>query len=441
MIPYYISIAFKNIFRDRRRTITLGVNYFFVAFLLFLVFAVTEGIKRNITENLIASNAGHVTISGESIVKGKTYQGISGYPRIVEVIRQTAPGTRMLVRYALSSAVYYKGLSKRLSFTGIAVANDRALQNQISIASGSWDDFAKQPNAVVIPRSIAEYFSLKNGDELLMAARSRRGAFNTATMQVRAMYTTGNYFLREQVIAHFDFLRTLDLADSATASRIFLFFDNPRRSGEIRDRLMAALSAGGFVAVKPKNNNDALNAISAASPRYKVEDSSLSQVRLTLATADEVTGVVSQAVGAINGLGLLVAGIMLFIISFSIFINMRMAITERMKEIGTLRAIGAHKSELVGLFLVEYVLLSALFVSFGIIAGLVTVAVFGNLVALPSEGVLGLLVSNGRLVLKPTVGATALIALLLPVFTAICSYFPARRGGRMSAVQALSETT
>ena len=441
MISYTMSIAFKNIFRDLRRTFTLGVNYFFVAFLLFLVFAVTEGAKKNITENLIASSAGHVTISGEYIVKGRTYQGISGYQRIVETTTRAAAGTRMLVRYALSSAVYHKNLSKRLSFTGIDVTNDRTLQDQIRVVEGSWTDFTGQPNAVVIPKAVAQYFSLANGDEVLIATRTRRGAFNTATMQVRAMYTTGNYFLREQVISHFDFLRALDLADSSTAGRIFLFFDNPRKSGEIRDRLMQSLSAEGFTAVKPQSSSDALNAVSAASPRYKVEDTGLNQVRLTLATADEVTGVVSQAVGAINGLGLLVAGIMLFIISISIFINMRMAIAERMKEIGTLRAIGAYRGDIIALFLFEYLLLSVVFVSLGIVSGFITAVVFSNLVAMPSEGVFGLLVNNGRLVLKPTVASTALIAVALPVFTALFSYFPARRGGRVSAVDALNVST
>jgi ABC-type antimicrobial peptide transport system permease subunit len=260
-------------------------------------------------------------------------------------------------------------------------------------------------------------------------------------MQVRAIYTTGNYFLREQVIAQFDFLRALDLADSGTASRIFLFFDNPRKSGEIRDRLMKVLATNGFVAVKPQSSSDALNAVAAASPRYKVEDTSLSQVRLTLATADEVTGVVSQAVGAINGLGLLVAGIMLFIISVSIFINMRMAIAERIKEIGTLRAIGAYRGDIITLFLFEYVFLSAVFVGLGIAAGLLTAALFGNLIPMPSEGVFGLFVNNGRLVLRPTATATVIIAIVLPVLTAIFSYFPARRGGRISAVDALNELT
>ncbi len=59
MIPYTIIIAFKNIFRDKRRTFTLGSQ------LLFLVFALTGDARKNrknITENLIASSAGHVTI-------------------------------------------------------------------------------------------------------------------------------------------------------------------------------------------------------------------------------------------------------------------------------------------------------------------------------------------------------------------------------------------
>jgi ABC-type antimicrobial peptide transport system permease subunit len=140
-------------------------------------------------------------------------------------------------------------------------------------------------------------------------------------------------------------------------------------------------------------------------------------------------------------LGLLVAAIMLFIISVSIFINMRMAIAERMQEIGTLRALGAGRNEIIALFMFEHVFLSAVFVTVGIGAGFLVTVVFANAVPLPSEGVFGLFVNNGRLVLKPTLLATVLIAGALPLFTALFSFFPARRGGRVSAVEALNETT
>lgn len=439
-MPFYIPIAFKNVFRDLRRSATLGINYFFIALLLFIVFSITAGVKKNITENVITSTAGHITISGEYIVKGRTFQGIQDYPRITDIITNAIPDVRILTRYNVSSAVYYKGVSKRLSFTGIAVGSDYGLRDQIAIIDGSYDDFTKQGNAVVMPKSIADYFGLTNADELLISTRSRFGAFNTGNLQLKAVYRTGNYFLRDSVITHFEYLQNLDLADKTTASKMFLFFPEMKDIDLKRALIMAKLDREGFVTIKPASSSDALNAVSSASPRYKVQDESVNQIRLTLATVDEVTGIVSQVIAVINGIGLFIAAIMLFIISISIFINMRMTINERMQEIGTLRAIGTERADITIMFIVENVFLCLVFVIAGIIAGLFLTVLFAFAVTFPADGVLGLFLNRGHFILVPTLPSMGFIIGALVLFTAIFSYFPARYGGKIPAVVALNKT-
>jgi ABC-type lipoprotein release transport system permease subunit len=440
-MPFYLSIAFKNIFRDLRRSVTLGINYFFVALLLLLVFSITQGVKKNITTTVLTSTAGHLTLSGEYIVKGRTFQGIQQYPQIVATIKNLFPTARVYTQYTIVSPLYSNGVSKRLTFTGIDTLFDPGLRDQITIRDGSWESFMEQPNAVIMPQSIAGYFGLKKDDDVLMATRSRFGAFNTGTIQVKALSTTGNYFLRERVICHFNFLQSLDLADSVTASKMYIFFDTYKDVDTKRSRIIDALTAAGFVANKPASKEDAVNAVTAASPRYTVQDESVNKIILTLATAQEVTGLVAQVVAAINGVGMFIAAIMLFIISVSIFINMRMAVNERMTEIGTLRAIGSEQRDVVRLFIAENVFLSTIFVCAGLAAGLVITGLFSTVITLPADGVLGLFLNKGHFVLQPTFAAGMFILLALVFFTALFSFFPARRGGKIPPVVALHKTT
>jgi len=303
-----------------------------------------------------------------------------------------------------------------------------------------WNNLIREPNAVLIHLSIAEYFGLSANDELLISTRSRLGAFNTGTIKVAGIFTSGNYFLKDLVISHFDFLQKLDLADLSTASKMFIYFDKPEDIGSKRDLLLDKLNKAGFIANKPANNNDALNAVSAASPRYKVQPGDINQKRLTLSTADEVTGIVSQVTGAINGLGMFVAAIMLFIISVSIFINMRMTINDRMLEIGTLRAIGCEQNTIVKLFIAENVLLSLLFIGAGIVGGLIVITLGSTFVTLPSSGTIGLFLNQGHPVFEPTILHISFILVILTFFTSLFSYFPARYGGRIQVVTALNKT-
>jgi putative ABC transport system permease protein len=437
-MPFYLSMAFKNIFRDRRRSFTLGINYFFVALLLLLVFSATKGVRKNIAENVIASSAGHITISGEYIVKGRTYTGIADYRRVISLIRGTFPQARVFARYTLTSSVYYKGLSKRLAFIGIDPAADPGIRDQIDVTDSAWNLFVDEPNAVIMPKSIAGYFGLGGGDDVLVASRTRFGAFNTGTIRIAGTYVTGNYFLQDYIVSHFGFIRSLDLADSLTASKIYVFFGDLRSLDKKRRSLLDVLNKEGFTAIPPAGDNDALNAVSAASPRYKVQDESINQKRLTLATVDEVTGIVTKVVTAINGIGLFIAGIMLFIIAVSIFINMRMTINERLQEIGSLRAMGAERQEIAGLFITENIFLSTVFVGAGITFGFIVMTVFSAFVTLPGSGVLGLFLNKGHVVLAPTPGAIFFIIFALVFLTALFSYFPARYGSRIPAVVALN---
>jgi ABC-type lipoprotein release transport system permease subunit len=141
---------------------------------------------------------------------------------------------------------------------------------------------------------------------------------------------------------------------------------------------------------------------------------------------------------AVNALGGLVALIMMFIIAVSLFINLRMTINDRLREIGTMRTIGVGSAGITGLFILENSLLALLFSLAGVAAALLVTAAVTGLVRLPSEGAVALFLNRGRLVLVPRVGDIAAVVALVTVFSAIFAFFPARRGGTIRPVDALT---
>jgi len=440
-MPYYISIAFKNIFRQKKRSFTLGINYFVIAILLLLLLSFSEGVKHNFSGNLITAAAGHVTLSGETIVKGKTLLGIADYPLIEQTLRQEfGDQVRVLTRYKLTSAVYNRGQSKSLSFQGIDTTHDTALKDQVVFLSGSWDAFAALDNAVLVSKATAETLGLKVDDEVVISTRTRFGAFNTGTIRIGGIYESANYFVQDIVISHFGFLQALDLNDKKSATNVFVYFPTMDRLAEKRDQLMKALDTAGYVTSKPANLTEGISVVSAASPQYKVLADTVNENRLKVATVDEVIGVLTQVLAAVNASGGFIAAIMLFITAISIFINMRMTISDRMQEIGTLRAIGVGTFDIVAMLIFENVFLSLLFVLAGIVTGLVLILGVSTLLSLPAAGMLSLFLDQGHLVLIPTFGAMGLIVGVALVFTSVFSYFPARYGGRVRAIVALNKT-
>jgi putative ABC transport system permease protein len=219
---------------------------------------------------------------------------------------------------------------------------------------------------------------------------------------------------------------------------VFLYFRDASRLSQKRDRLAAALSAAGFQAAPPADANAAVNAVSSASLSYEVDRGGPDSVRLTLSTIDETVGLVRTVTAAVNAVGTLIALVMLFIIAVSIFINLRMTINERLREIGTMRTIGVGSAGVTSLFVFESVFLALLFCLIGVGAALLVIGAFTFLIPLPLAGAAALFLNKGHFVLVPRFVDGALIVAVITFFSALFSFFPARYGGRIRPVEALT---
>jgi len=438
---HFISLAFKNVFRQKKRSFTLGVNYAVVAFILVLLLSFTRGATRNISDALIRSTAGHITITGQFAKDGKIYNGLLKTEEITAGVSETfGADARVLVRYAMRSTVYAGGLSKRLSFSGIDTQTDTGLKNQANFSGGSWEEFAQDPNGVALPADSAAYFGLTVGDEIVLSSRTRFGAFNTGILVVRGIYKTDNYFARDLVLAHFDFLRTLDLASADASTSIYVYLPSAQNLSAKRALLSTTLKARGFDVSIPQNDSEAVAAVSAASPKYEEDKEGRDRVMLTMATLDEVLGIVRSILAAVNGVGAFIAIVMLFVIAVSIFINLRMTINERLREIGTMRAMGVEAASVTSLFVFESVALDLLFSLLGGVLAAVTALAIRYLAVFPSGGSLGIFLDGGHLMLSPSLGGILGVVLVISLFAAFFSFFPARRGGAVPPVEALTKT-
>ncbi|HBY64102.1 MAG TPA: multidrug ABC transporter substrate-binding protein [Solibacterales bacterium] len=142
-----------------------------------------------------------------------------------------------------------------------------------------------------------------------------------------------------------------------------------------------------FVTIKAREGrrDDALEEVSALlrkirrTPAGAEDDFSLTTPDQIIKRFDQITGMVVLVSIAISGLGLLVGGI-------GVMNIMLVSVTERTKEIGVRKALGARKGDIIFQFLVEAVTLTGLGGAIGIVFSvLVTLLVSALVPSLPSE--------------------------------------------------------
>src|SRR5512137_116903 len=102
----FIALALKNVFRNGKRSLTLGVNYAIVAFILVALAAFTRGAQDNVSQSIVRASAGHITVSGQYAQDGRIYNGLLRTGDIERIARQSlGQDATVLRRYLVKSAV------------------------------------------------------------------------------------------------------------------------------------------------------------------------------------------------------------------------------------------------------------------------------------------------------------------------------------------------
>jgi putative ABC transport system permease protein len=153
--------------------------------------------------------------------------------------------------------------------------------------------------------------------------------------------------------------------------------------------------------------------------RHRIDGAEADDFRLfnqadLLASAAQITGFITAFLGAVAGISLLVGGI-------GIMNIMLVSVTERTREIGIRKAVGARRRDILGQFLIESVVLSLV------------------------GGALGILLGAGIAAAAEAAGQRAVVdlsAVLLAVGVAFgigvfFGIYPARRASRLNPIEAL----
>ena len=427
------QIAFRSLTQHGKRTIFLGAAIAAVTTLLILLNGLSTGIRETMINTATTLSTGHINVGGFfKVTAGQSAPVVTNYKKVLEVARQAVPELAFAVNRGRGWAkIVSDSGSMQAGIGGIDIRDEPAFKNVLSIVSGNIDDLA-QPNTILLFEGQLEKLGVKVGDAVTISAQTTRGAANTIDCRVVAIARDVGLLSKWNVYIPTSALRSLyQLNANATgAIHLHLRERDQRHIPQIAARLRSALERAGY-------------RVMDADPRAfwmkfeTVNREDWTGQKLDVTTWEDELSFMTWTLDLLKGLTAVLLVILIAIVVTGIMNTMWIAIRERTREIGTLRAIGMQRGGVLWMFLLESMLLGL----FSAIAG----AAFGAAIA---SGINGLHISvplsvqlflmSDKLHLAVHLGAVIGSVAMLTVVTALAALYPSFRAARLKPVTAMS---
>lgn len=408
-----LTLASRNLMRYRRRTlltallITLGV----VALLLFV--AAAGSFKQTMVGSITDSMLGHLQVhrKGYTASMDNLPLTMSLQPRAVGLIEDALKADPAVQAYSkrVKLGAMFSNFTENSSIrlNGIdAQAEDAtvpALRQRIS--DGDKTGPLVQPGQVLVPALLAKGMKVKVGDSVVLVATNASGSVNGKTFVVGGIL--------EGITGPGGRDGYIDIKDA----RELLRMD--------KDEVME-------VAVRLKD----IDALSAAQKRLRtVLETSIRNKEDKPATELHTWADLSPFANIVKMIDMMTFFIRIMLVAIvlvSVMNVMLMAVYERIREIGTLAAIGTQPRKLMAIFLSEGLLLGLVGAAAGV---LLSYAVVAALNVWPVVFAFG----RERITLHPALATGEVLGVLVlaVIVSGLASLQPAWRAARMDPIQAL----
>ncbi|HVL68349.1 MAG TPA: FtsX-like permease family protein [Vicinamibacterales bacterium] len=324
-----ILLALRNAGRNRRRSATVLSLIALGSAALLLAGGYAAATFQGLRENTIRNGVGHLQITG---IAGEQDDAplAAGLDRVDDLRRVVDGDPRV------------RATAARVDFTGLASTGDRSVAvmgrgiepdqeyGRAGFAPRMVEGrplTAGEPHEALVAARLARSLGVRAGDRLTLMTATVDGAINGLDAVVVGIYTTGVRELDDRsVVVRLDTAQAL-LATSRV-SRLVVVLDRTGHTEDVRQALVTRLASAG--------------------------------TPVQVQTWSELAAFYHQVRGLFSGIFAFLGLIIAIVVLLSAANAMSMAVMERVREIGTLMAVGTTRLRIMAMFVVEGLVLGAL---------------------------------------------------------------------------------
>ncbi|HEX9291730.1 MAG TPA: FtsX-like permease family protein [Anaeromyxobacteraceae bacterium] len=425
------QIAARNLTKHTKRNLLLGGAIAAVTALLVIMGALTEGIRSAMLESASTLMTGHVNVGGFfKITSGNSAPLVTDWEKALADARRLVPEIDYVTVRVRGWA---KGVSERSSMDlvlgGVDIAREPGFRRVVRVKEGSLDELGK-PGTILLFEDQAKRLEVKVGDAITLSAPTARGVNNTADVRVGVIAKNLGLLSSFNAFLASDTLRQLYQLNANTTGAVHLYLKDVSKAPQVAARLREGLAQAGWrvMDADPKPYWEKLMG--------KVNSEDWTGQKLDVTTWEDELTFISWILSAIMGLTGILIFILLVIVVIGILNTLAIAIRERTREIGTLRAIGMQRTRVLWLFLLEAALLGLSGTVAGALGG-VAVAALVNAARLAVPESVQMFLMQQHLTMTVLRRAVVTDVLFIVVVTTAAAIAPAFSAARLKPVTAM----
>jgi len=427
------TIALRSLVQHSRRTLFLGTAIAAVTALLVLLNGLSTGVRETMIHTATTLSTGHVNVGGfYKVTAGQAAPVVTNYKKVLEVAKQAVPEMAFAVQRGRGWAKVVSDTgSMQMGVTGLDIKSEPQFAKVLQLVSGKLDDLA-QPGTILIFDNQADKLGVKVGDAVTISAPTTRGTNNTVDVRVAAIAHSMGLLSTWNSFVPIETLRTLYQlnGDSTGVIQIMLQPGDLDRIPAIASRLRLALDKAGFRVMEADPRAFWMKFQSVAREDWTGQ-------KLDVTSWEDEISFMTWTLKALQGLSFVLIAILVAIIIIGIMNTMWIAIRERTREIGTLRAIGMQRREVLWMFLLESFMLGLMSTVTGALLGTAVAAGLNGLHVPVPQGLQFFLMSpHLHLSVHGSLIAGAIIT--ITIVTCIAALYPSLRAARLRPVVAMS---
>ncbi len=435
-----IIIALRNLNRQKRRTYLLGGAIAFGVAIVTLINGFAGSFVENVSENFSQLLAGHIFVQGrERLPDGRERRLIADDSVLIETMDEVI---RPLVTYTkrseFSGAMIFQGTSVRQNVVGADWDQEVFLRDRLVLVDGSFENMLRRNrdgvrNGIILTEEIAQRLMVQVDDRLTVRMQTVDGQQNVGEFVVAGISYDPGLFGQLSAYADLSYVNELLLVPAGSYQTLGVFLQDLGQIEPWVERYYNALSDRVQLFERTAADDDE-NPV--AQLFRETTDEEWEGTRFRVYTLNDILSEVEQIVGLLNQTALVILVVLFVIIMVGITNTFRMIMYERVREIGTMRALGMQRDRVLASFLLEALLLAI----GGVLAGLM---VAGAVMLVLSRIYLGLdspifiLLRNGYFTFSVSPLQVLMNTGVVASLTLLAALVPSRRAARMAPVDAL----